>query len=298
MSLLRRKLGASRIVRRLTDSPLVARMIVATTLGRLLRPSLAYILRELTGTHRTARYRLRYGELTAYLRHNTTDSSILDEVFLRRIYEPPAAVDRQLRLLEDPLRIADLGANIGLFGAFALVRWPGARLLAFEPEPRNSALLRRTIAANRLAGRWTLIEACAHTADGQLPFALDHFSDSHVLDSSAQGRERELARMLVAAVDVFPLLGDMDLIKIDIEGGEWALLADPRLSELTAVAIAIEYHPHLAPGPEPQAEASSTLQNAGYAIQEVFRDARGHGMLWAWREAEAGRARIERRHSQ
>jgi FkbM family methyltransferase len=294
---LRRTLGASRLARRLTDSPPIGRVIAATTHSRLVRPSLTYVARELSAAERTGRYRVRYGDLTVYLRHNTSDSSILDEVFLKRIYEPPAALDAQLNLLKHPLRIADLGANIGLFGAFALARWLGARVLAFEPHPRNAALLRRTVAANDLGEHWKVIEACAHTADGQLPFVMDHFSDSHVLEPIAEGRERELAPELVAAVDVFPLLRGVDLIKIDIEGGEWALLADPRFAELTAVAIAIEYHPRLAPGPEPRVQACGALHNAGYAIQEVFHDPRGHGMLWAWREAGPARAENHVRRS-
>jgi FkbM family methyltransferase len=288
-------LGGSPLVRRITDSPPVGRVIAAATHGRLVRPSLAYTVRELSCVHRTASYRLRYGDRTVHLRHSTTDGSILDEIFLRRIYEPPLPVDAALNALRRPLRIADLGANVGLFGTFAFERWPVARLLAFEPHPGNAALLRRTIAANGLQDRWTLIEACAYTEDTQLPFVSDHFSDSHVREArdpqaaraegaaadpraeDAGGPEDEL----VAAVDVFPLLTDIDLIKIDIEGGEWALLADPRFARLSATAIAIEYHPHLAPGPGARALATEALDRAGYDVHEVFHDPRGHGMLWA-----------------
>jgi FkbM family methyltransferase len=272
---LRRSLGASPVVRRITDSQPIGRVIAAAAHGRLVRPSLAYTVRELSGAHRTARYRLRYGDRVVHLRHNTTDASILDEIFLQRIYEPPPAVDARLNALRRPLRIADLGANAGLFGAFAFERWPVARLLALEPHPQNAALLRRTIAANGLQDRWTLIEACAYTTDTRLPFAVGHFSDSHV--RAGLGPDDEL----VAAIDVFPLLADIDLIKIDIEGGEWALLADPRLPRAPATAIAIEYHPHLAPGPDARASAVAALTQAGYDVHEVFHDPRGHGMLWA-----------------
>jgi FkbM family methyltransferase len=271
-------------VRAVTDSPPVGRLIAAGARGRLVHGSAAFAMRELSGARRTAGYRLRGSELTVHVRHSTTDSSILDEIFLRRIYEPPSAVDERLRALERAPRIADLGANVGLFGAFALARWPGATLLALEPHPENAALLRRTVAVNRLADRWRVIEACAYNADGQLPFAVDHFSDSHVLATSADG-DGEPASALVDALDVFPLLNDIDLVKIDIEGGEWALLGDPRMAGLGAVAIALEYHPHLAPGPNAHAEATRRLQDAGYTVEDVFRDPRGHGMLWAWRRA-------------
>jgi FkbM family methyltransferase len=273
-------------VRAVTDSPPVGRLIAAGARGRLVHRSAAFAMRELSGARRTDGYRLRGSELTVHVRHNTTDSSILDEIFLRRIYEPPRAVEERLRALERAPRIADLGANVGLFGAFALTRWPGATLLALEPHPQNAALLRRTVAVNHLADRWSVLEACAYHADGQLPFAVDHFSDSHVLAASAaDDGGGEPASALVDALDVFPLLKDIDLVKIDIEGGEWALLGDPRMAELGAVAIALEYHPHLAPGPDARAEATRRLQGAGYTVEDVFRDPRGHGMLWAWRQA-------------
>jgi FkbM family methyltransferase len=287
-SRLRRSLGGTRLGRAVTDSPPVARAIAATAHGRLLRPSFAYTLRECSGAHRIAAYRLRYGNRIVHLRHNTTDSSILDEIFLQRIYEPPPAVDARLNALGRDLRIADLGANIGLFGAFAFARWRVAQLVAFEPHPANAALLRRTIADNELDERWTLIEACAYTANTRLPFALDQFSDSHVAGAARaphDGDDGPPAIDLVAAVDAFALLGDADLIKIDIEGGEWALLGDPRLRGLAPTPIALEYHPHLAPGSDARGAAIAALRQAGYDVHEVFHDRRGHGMLWAWATA-------------
>ncbi len=281
---LRQKLGATRPVRWFTDQPPVARAIAAVTRASLVQPSVAFAARELTGRRYTRTYRLRDGGLLVSLRHASTDASVLDEVFLARIYEPPAPVSERLAALDRPLRIADLGANVGLFGAFAFSRWPVAQVVAFEPHPGNAALVQEAIDANELADRWTLIAACAFTHDTRLPFTLDNFSDSHV------GRSGDPAAadgtVLVAAVDVFERCGDADLVKIDIEGGEWALLADARLEQLPAAAIAIEYHPLMAPGSDTRALATAALERAGYTVAPVSHDARGNGMLWAWRAAE------------
>ena len=44
-------------------------------------------------------------------------------------------------------------------------------------------------------------------------------------------------------VDVFATLeGHVALLKIDIEGAEWAILEDPRLAALDAEAIVLEWH--------------------------------------------------------
>ena len=295
---MRRRVGGWPLVRAITDLPPVGRTIAVSTHARLVRPALGYAARELSGDRRAHRYVLRCGDRVVFLRHNTTDASILEEIFAARIYQPPQPVQAALRGLGRPLRIADLGANVGLFGLFAFERWQCERLTAFEPHPENAALQRRTIAANRLQDRWRLIEACAFTADGKLPFARDHHSDSRMTADTLASENGDPAhdtpapddpahspdgRELVAAVDALPLLADADLLKIDIEGGEWALLADPRFAELPATAIAVEYHPHLAPGHDARAHARRELERNGFTALEVFHDPRGHGMLWAWR---------------
>jgi hypothetical protein len=89
---------------------------------------------------------------------------------------------------------------------------------------------------------------------------------------------------MVPAVDVFPFLEDVDLLKIDIEGAEWRLLADPRFASVPARAIALEYHPHDCPDADPGTLARRLLAEAGYQTLETEFDLPpGHGMLWAWR---------------
>lgn len=48
--------------------------------------------------------------------------------------------------------------------------------------------------------------------------------------------------MSVAAADVLPYLADTDLVKMDIEGGEWEILADPRLGARLHQALVLGHH--------------------------------------------------------
>src|SRR5207248_5016744 len=84
--------------------------------------------------------------------------------------------------------------------------------------------------------------------------------------------------------DVFPFLVDADLIKIDIEGGEWEILADPRLEELRAVAIVLEYHPLYCANGDPEQVVRDSLRRVSYRTAAPIRgyDA---GMMWAWKPA-------------
>jgi len=74
-----------------------------------------------------------------------------------------------------------------------------------------------------------------------------------------------------------------DLVKVDIEGGEWDILLDPRFAQNPPRAIVLEYHPHLCPGDDPRAAAQEALARAGLSMAPIWHRADGYGMLWAWR---------------
>jgi hypothetical protein len=59
---------------------------------------------------------------------------------------------------------------------------------------------------------------------------------------------------------------------MDIEGGEWDLLADPRFASVSAALLFLEYHPHLCPAPDARAHARRVLEEFGYLVDEVFAD--------------------------
>jgi hypothetical protein len=91
--------------------------------------------------------------------------------------------------------------------------------------------------------------------------------------------------------DVLPYVQEADFVKMDIEGGEWRILGDPRFGLGRTRSVALEYHPHMCPGPVPRDEAERLLRKAGFTVidpghsDEQFP--RGQGMLWGVRPAEA-----------
>jgi FkbM family methyltransferase len=231
----------------------------------------AFLARELRPPAAPARYRLRGSGATVFVRHRTPDVAALGEVFYERQYEPPEPVAKMLAGLGDRLRIVDLGANVGFFGVFAMERFPCAHLTAVEPDPANLDLLVRTMETNGWS--WDVVRAAATNADGEIAFATGRFTTSRI----------ELGGDLVPAVDAFSLLEHADLAKIDIEGGEWAILGDPRLATVVSAAIVLEYHPYLCPEEDARAYASARLAASGYHVEATIEFDVGHGMLWAWR---------------
>lgn len=214
--------------------------------------------------------------MVVHIRHNTPDVATLEELFLLGHYEMPPPVADALGRADARLTFVDLGANIGLFGAFVRGRFDGARVIGFEPDEDNAAVHELTIRANRADGRWQLVPACAATADGTVHFSGDGFTTARIEDGG---------KRVVPAVDVFPYLEAADVVKIDIEGAEWHLLHDVRFRTLPCRVVALEYHPYRCPAADPREHARGLLSGAGYETADHDLAATGaQGMLWAWRK--------------
>jgi FkbM family methyltransferase len=259
------------LLRRVAGLRLVLPATALALRARTVRRASVFALRELRGGGRIARYELREAPVRILVRHGRGDAATLGEVFHERHYVPPPDLAAGL----DPVLILDLGANIGLFGAFASARWERARIVAYEPDPGNATICRECIEENGLEDRWELRRAAAASAPGQLRFNASGDALSHA---------DEQGELVVDAHDVLPDIARADLVKIDIEGGEWALLTDPRFAVQPPRALVIEYHPHRCPAPDPRELVEQLLRDAGMRRQvPIFHRADGHGMLWAWR---------------
>jgi FkbM family methyltransferase len=246
----------------------------ARKLGMLVRETVSFAGADLLGLEGVRRYHLRHGGHPVLLRHGTVDIWTFAELFDLRLYEPPAVVERELRAAAEPL-IVDLGANIGLFGVDMLVRFPGARVVGYEPEAENAGIHRRLI---EITGndRWTLVEACAGPEAGTVAFLPGQETGSRVIEAAGAGSVE------VPMLDVLPLLGEADLVKLDIEGGEWPILADDRFSAVKAAVV--EYHPHGCPGDDPRRTAHELLEAHGFDVAELFYEPDSRvGMVWATR---------------
>jgi FkbM family methyltransferase len=258
----------------------VQRTVTTVDRARMVDRPVRFALREWGRSTATVRYRPRGAGTDVLLRHGTSDLDILDEVFGRRLYAVPAPVRAALAQAGGPLRVLDLGAHIGLFGAWALQEWAGAHVTAVEADPANAQQLRRTIELADCGPRWTLLPVVAAAQDGRVPFEAGGFAESHAGDHGD----------LTEARDVLPLMDGADLVKMDIEGGEWPILADPRLPTVSARALVLEYHGRGCPGRDPASAAASALHAAGFHTSEIPGAPVGAGMLWAWRK-DAVRAR-------
>jgi FkbM family methyltransferase len=215
-------------------------------------------------------YRLRESGFGVRIEHRTNDVSALDEVWALGEYVPPPPIAARLDAAA-PLRVLDLGAHVGLAALWFLARWPGSRVTSVEADPRHLASLREARALNP-GQDWEIVAGVAANQPGTVRFRAGLQMGSHV------GGEGEA----LAAIDVLPLIAQADLVKCDVEGSEWALLADPRLAEGGPAVLVVEVHPS-PEVPDPVARGAELLRAAGFEVDPGGTKPGGLGLLWAWR---------------
>jgi FkbM family methyltransferase len=268
-------------LRALLHHPRVEPKVAAVLRSRAVRKSTPFALRELSGRHSRHVYHVRESGLRLLIEHGTADAHALDQAFYQHAHEPPAGALAALEGLGRPLSALDLGANVGLWGLWLYGRFPVARLIALEPDPENVERHLAQIRLNGLSNSWEVLEAAAVTADGPVSFTVGQATNGRVTATAQAGTTSVQGR------DKFALLYGIDLLKIDIEGGEWAILADPRFAELSVPVVMLEYHAHSAPSSDPESDARLALERAGYATEATAETTPGFGVVWGCKRPSA-----------
>ncbi len=172
--------------------------------------------------------------------------------------------------------VADLGANVGFSVLRFIHQYPSCRVIAFEPHPAHAAQLIRNLALDGSRERVEVYVKGAG-ATGRLMRLTDAKSGSSLTDRIATDT------LPVEVVDVFPILHGkrIDLLKMDMEGGEYQILADERFPTLDVGAIVMEWHSR---GREIDDKdwCEQRLQGLGFTIEEIFSGT-DLGMFWARR---------------
>lgn len=179
----------------------------------------------------------------------------------------PGFVDQALiRRLNDFLSdtsepvILDCGANIGLSVLNYKRQYPGARITAFEADPKFLPVLKKNLASNG-AGDVHVVEAAAWVNNGEVPWFSEGADGSKVVSGEALG---SCAR--VRSIDLGDYLDSpIDLLKLDIEGAEYAVL--PHIKDRLACIknIVVECHVDQS-NVAGLADLLSTLARAGFKI--------------------------------
>jgi FkbM family methyltransferase len=208
------------------------------------------------------------------------DLTPLYEVFSDRVY------DRHFRNIASDGTILDIGGNIGAFTVMAasdLV--PCGMVIAIEPNPKCLQRIEENLGLNGI-GNVRLIQGAVATAVGDVAFhAAAHTGNSTLFaDQVTEGS----ALTIVPAIsprDALGLADSYELVKVDCEGGEFALLYETTPEDWKGIKrLALEYHigfdKKYPAGPE---QLQRRIEELGFEILCASRNSEIYGYIAAVR---------------
>lgn len=207
---------------------------------------------------------LRRGGTTYPLRAGTGDWCVYEEVVLNDEYGVAL-------LGEDVTTVLDLGANVGYFSL--LVAAPGRRVISVEPAAETFAMLQRSLALNGLDPAAALCRAVTREGGGTMRL---FYSPGRSSTTSCEPREEhgaiveeEVATASLEEVVERSGFDAVDFLKIDVEGGEYEILAGAPDALLRRVrTLAMELHLWSGGASAAATQTLVRLEGLGFSVEE------------------------------
>jgi FkbM family methyltransferase len=169
-------------------------------------------------------------------RPGTTDLLVLEQVFLDGEYRVEPIAPESIEY------IVDLGSNIGVTAMFWAQRYPNAKMVLVEPDPENFKLLQRNTAA--FQERCVLLNVAVSDKRGETTF----FRSDREYGHSILKGDDSVSEIVVKTLTVSDVLEQagfprVDLLKMDIEGGEQIVMPTIGIWKFAPRYLIAELHP-------------------------------------------------------
>lgn len=157
---------------------------------------------------------------------------------------------------------------------FAELRFPSTSLISVEPFSKNAALLRKTVGENRLSD-CQIVETAVSKRTGKVVFGSADSddpcrSDARIVSDRADGKRFfECDAVTLDALVSQYVVGDVEMLKIDIEGAEYDVFyatSDATFKRIKRIAVETE---DLDLDRRHTDALSSFLQGTGFSVLEV-----------------------------
>lgn len=193
----------------------------------------------------------RSGDLLAKTRHGSRircpnagmARSVLAELYGRDEYHLAELRPRR----QGAPTVIDIGAHVGIFAIELCERFPGARVWSFEPSPVTFAYLLANVQDNGLTDAVQVFNLAVSSREGALTFFEDErgsAANTAFPELLRPGQRRIEVRTRPFSSIIAGAGEHIDLVKIDCEGGEYAIVIDSADRTWDAVDnVALEYHP-------------------------------------------------------
>jgi len=214
-------------------------------------------------------YRVDLRDGCTFTLNNFYDAATFWQVFFNHVY--PVRRDDRV--------IVDAGGNVGSFSLYALRAAPFSKVIAVEPFPHSFELMRSLVQSNGLGDRYVAVQAALGGKTGASLIEAD--------DRPSQFRRITGNLEIGVPVNTITLeqlfaeqkLEQIDYLKVDIEGGEYAtLLAAPAGVLGRIKRIGLEYHPLYSGEPHTRQQLFTHLERAGFENVLDRDDGEGYGI--------------------
>ena len=201
-----------------------------------------------------------------HLRRDVQDVHAFAQVFLHREYD--------FDWPSDVRRIVDGGANVGFASLYFKGQFPEAQIHAVEPHPHNAEAFRKNTAY--LEGITLSQKAIHHSDHVHLRLTDEGFGSNGFMtrDEASGSAVADVETLSIGGIQKAMGWEAIDLVKLDIEGGEEALFqANLEWMECTRF-IVLEFHERMVPSSSKP--ALRALADKGFAVLDV----RGENVLF------------------
>ncbi len=255
------------------------------------------VVETLTGHNPYFRYRERYGKdriVTRQVRAHEMwidlyDRGISRHLFIRGGHEQEATAAYRSALAEvgnetnGEVTVLDIGGNIGYYVLeVADVLGDQAKIISFEPDPKNRDLLETNVETNGYTDVVNISPKAVDETSGERTFCRSTHSNWNRLecDNKTGNVDEFVERFTVETTSVDEFLAAADInpksvhaVRMDLEGHELNVLRgmDDVLSATRSLVLFVEFHPNFGDSREYEA-AISTLEEHGFSIRHVDQE--------------------------
>lgn len=148
---------------------------------------------------------------------------IFDEIFVNEVYK--------LRKSLQAKTIVDVGANVGLFSIYALLKTPKAKIYAIEADPVVFQELSKNFQANKLTNKIQIFNLAMTSTPGKIIlYRAAHSGWSSLFDDlgAKAGLRVEVDATNLSLFCKKYNLEKIDYLKVDIEGAEYDFILGDR----------------------------------------------------------------------
>lgn len=207
---------------------------------------------------------------------NDGDWSVAHELFL----------DKQYRQCDEAIKnakggVIDIGGHLGFFSLYAATINPTVPIYTFEPHEGNFALLKENLKQNHIKNvQPKMVAVSDKIAELELQISQEDLNHSLVKAIEPTGLMQKVQTTTLERIFEKNKITHCDLVKIDCEGSEFAILYSTPKSIFDKIqSLFIEYHDWAGAGSHH--DLKTHLQKQGYKVTDYpnhkFKEL---GFLW------------------